>query len=141
MPVRGGAPTPGSTTLPDEAALEAAPDAPVFVQLVPAFQEPDIAGTVRALLASRYPHGKLHVVVVTKEEEERSPHPAMAAPTAELVRRLRQELPPYQQKMLSQLAMPGPGRKAHQLNWALRAGTPAGRCWATTTIRAASGWG
>jgi cellulose synthase/poly-beta-1,6-N-acetylglucosamine synthase-like glycosyltransferase len=106
--------------LPDEATFEEASDAPVFVHLVPAFQEPDIAGTVRALLASRYPHAKLHVVVVTKEEEERAPHPAMAAPTAELVRRLRQELPPYQQKMLSQLAMPGPGRKAHQLNWALR---------------------
>jgi hypothetical protein len=105
--------------LHDEAALEQGPGTPVFVQLVPAFQEPDIATTVRALLASRYPHGKLHVVVVTKEEEERSPHPAMTAPTAELVRRLRQELPPYQQKMLSHLAMPGPGRKAHQLNWAL----------------------
>jgi cellulose synthase/poly-beta-1,6-N-acetylglucosamine synthase-like glycosyltransferase len=106
--------------LPDEAALEQAPEAPVFVQLLPAFQEPDVATTARALLASRYPHSKLHVVVVTKEEEERSPHDAMPAPTAELVRRLRQELPPYQQKMLSQLAMPGMGRKAHQLNWALR---------------------
>src|SRR5439155_1730079 len=29
-------------------------------------------------------------------------------------------LPPWQQKQLSQLAMPGEGRKAHQLNWALR---------------------
>ena len=93
----------------------------MFVHLVPAFQEPAIAGTLRMLLASRYPHGKLHVVVVTKEEEERSPHPAMEASTAELVRRFRAELPPYQQKMLSQLAMPGAGRKAHQLNWALRA--------------------
>src|SRR4030095_3931214 len=27
---------------------------------------------------------------------------------------------PYQQKRLSHLAMPGPGRKAQQLNWALR---------------------
>jgi hypothetical protein len=107
-------------TLPDENQLEREPSAPVFLHLVPAYQEPDIAGTLRALLASRYPHGKLHVVVVTKEEEERSPHPAMAAPTAELVRRFRQELPPYQQKMLSHVAMPGPGRKAHQLNWALR---------------------
>jgi cellulose synthase/poly-beta-1,6-N-acetylglucosamine synthase-like glycosyltransferase len=106
--------------LPDEATLEQAPEAPVFVHLVPAFQEPDIATTVRALLGSRYPHGKLHVVVVTKEEEERAPHPAMAVSTAELVRRLRSELPPYQQKMLSQLAMPGGGRKSHQLNWALR---------------------
>jgi cellulose synthase/poly-beta-1,6-N-acetylglucosamine synthase-like glycosyltransferase len=106
--------------LPDEAALEPAPHAPVFLHLVPAFQEPAIADTIRTLLSSRYPHGKLHVVVVTKEEEERAPHPAMAVPTAELVRRFRQDLPPYQQKMLSHLAMPGPGRKAHQLNWALR---------------------
>src|SRR5207245_503706 len=29
-------------------------------------------------------------------------------------------LPPWQQKQLWQLAMPGEGRKAHQLNWALR---------------------
>jgi len=106
--------------LPDEALLEQAPEAPVFVHLVPAFQEPAIAETLRMLLASRYPHGKLHVVVVTKEDEERSPHPAMPTPTVELVRRFRAELPPYQQKMLSQLAMPGAGRKAHQLNWALR---------------------
>src|SRR5262245_46482228 len=106
--------------LPDEAVLDQSPIAPVFVHLVPAFQEPAIAGTLQTLLASRYPHGKLHVVVVTKEEEERVPHPAMAAATSELVRRFRSELPPYQQKMLSQLAMPGPGHKAHQLNWALR---------------------
>jgi cellulose synthase/poly-beta-1,6-N-acetylglucosamine synthase-like glycosyltransferase len=106
--------------LPDESALETAPRAPAFVHLVPAFQEPAIATTLRALLSSRYPHGKLHVVVVTKEEEERAPHPSMGMSTAELVRRFRADLPPYQQKMLSQLAMPGPGRKAHQLNWALR---------------------
>src|SRR2546430_13285945 len=54
--------------------------------------------TLRALLDSRYPHGKLHVVVVTREEEERAPHPLMEAPTAELVRRFRAELPPWQQK-------------------------------------------
>ncbi len=106
--------------LPDEAQLERAPAAPVFLHLVPAYQEPEIAGTLRALLGSRYPHGKLHVVVVTKDDEEHHPHPLMAATTAELVRRFRLELPPYQQKMLSQLVMPGPGRKAHQLNWALR---------------------
>jgi hypothetical protein len=107
-------------TLPDEAALEREPGAPVFVHLVPAYQEPDIADTVRALLGSHYPHGKLHVVVVTKEEEDRAPHPLMAAPTSELVRRFRAELPPWQQKMLSLLVMPGPGAKAQQLNWALR---------------------
>src|SRR5262249_36698773 len=32
----------------------------------------------------------------------------------------RDTLPPYQQKRLSHLVMSGPGRKAHQLNWALR---------------------
>jgi hypothetical protein len=35
------------------------------------------ADSPRALLGSRYSHGKLHVVVVTKTEKDRSPHPAM----------------------------------------------------------------
>ena len=106
--------------LPDEAALERDLAAPVFVHLVPAWQEPEIATTLRALLDSRYPHAKLHVVVATREDEERSPHPAMGVSTAELVRRFREALPPWQQKMLSLVAMPGEGRKARQLNWALR---------------------
>jgi Glycosyltransferase like family 2 len=106
--------------LPDESHLEAQPVAPVFVHLVPAWQEPNLAASLQVLLGSRYPHSKLHIVVVTREEEEQSPHPQMAAPTAELVRRFRAELPPWQQKMLSVIAMPGGGRKAHQLNWALR---------------------
>jgi cellulose synthase/poly-beta-1,6-N-acetylglucosamine synthase-like glycosyltransferase len=106
--------------LPDEAALEKDPAAPVFVHLVPAWQEPDIAATLRALLDSRYPHAKLHIVVATREAEERAPHPAMEASTAEIVRRFREGLPPWQQKMLSLVSMPGEGRKAHQLNWALR---------------------
>ncbi|MGH7306990.1 MAG: glycosyltransferase [Candidatus Rokuibacteriota bacterium] len=106
--------------LPDEAALERDAAAPVFVHLVPAWQEPDIATTLRALLDSRYPHAKLHVVVATREDEEQAPHPAMGTSTAELVRRFRETLPPWQQKMLSLVAMPGAGRKAHQLNWALR---------------------
>jgi len=72
-------------TLPDEAALERAA-APVFLHLVPAWEEPAIAGTLAALLASRYPNGRLHVVVATKASEEAAPHPAMAASTAELVR-------------------------------------------------------
>jgi hypothetical protein len=110
----------GRGALPSEDALDRDERAPVFLHLVPAYQEPDIAVTVRALVASRYPHGKLHVLVVTKEEEERRPHPAMGCSTGELVRRLRETLPPYQQKRLGQLAMPGAGRKAHQLNWALR---------------------
>jgi cellulose synthase/poly-beta-1,6-N-acetylglucosamine synthase-like glycosyltransferase len=107
-------------SLPDEAALERNPAAPVFVHLVPAWQEPAIATTLRALLGSRYPHAKLHVVVATREEEERAPHPAMGMSTAELVRRFREGLPPWQQKMLSVVAMPGEGAKARQLNWALR---------------------
>jgi len=106
--------------LPDEPALEADERTPVFLHLVPAYQEPDVGETVRALLASRYPHGKLHIAVVTKEVEHLAPHSAMATSTGEIVRRLRAELPPYQQKMLSSLVMPGEGRKAHQLNWALR---------------------
>jgi cellulose synthase/poly-beta-1,6-N-acetylglucosamine synthase-like glycosyltransferase len=107
--------------LPDEAALEHAPAAPVFVHVVPAYYEPAITGTLAALLGSRYPHGRLHVVVATREEEERAPHPLMAASTAELVRRFRDTLPPWQQKMLTQVVAPAAaGRKAHQLNWALR---------------------
>ena len=106
--------------LPDEAALEGDDRAPVFVHLVPAFQEPDIAGTLEALLDSRYPHSKLHVVVSVKEDEERTPHPAMGISTGEVVRRFRDELPPLYQKMLTVVATPGSGRKAHQLNWALR---------------------
>jgi hypothetical protein len=106
--------------LPDEAALEREPRAPVFVHLVPAFQEPDIAGTLKALLDSRYPHGKLHVVVAVKADEEREPHPSMGISTGEIVRRFRDDLPPLYQKMLSVVALPGPGRKARQLNWALR---------------------
>jgi cellulose synthase/poly-beta-1,6-N-acetylglucosamine synthase-like glycosyltransferase len=106
--------------LPTEEQLEHELAAPVFLHLVPAYQEPDIEGTLRALVTSRYPHGLLRVVVITKEEEERAPHPAMGASTGELVRRLRETLPPYQQKRLAHLVMPGPGRKAHQLNWALR---------------------
>src|ERR1700752_5092511 len=81
-------------TLPDEAALEHAPAAPVFVHLVPAFYEPAIASTLAALLASRYPHGRLHVIVATRQEEERAPHPGMVATTAELVRGFRDTLPP-----------------------------------------------
>ena len=91
----------GLAQLPDEAALERDARAPVFVHLVPAFQEPDIAGTLRSLLDSRYPHGKLHVVVAVKEDEERAPHPAMGISTGEVVRRFREELPPLYQKMLS----------------------------------------
>src|SRR5258705_10434602 len=108
------------SALPTEEALERKGATPVFLPRVPAYQEPAIAGTVTALVSSRYPHGHLHVVVITKEEEERAPHPLMGASTGELVRRLRETLPPYQQKRLIHVVMPGLGRKAHQLNWALR---------------------
>src|SRR5262245_492169 len=74
--------------LPAEETLERDVRSPIFLHLVPAYQEPDIAITVSALVASRYPHGRLHVVVVTKEEEERAPHLGMVASTGELVRRL-----------------------------------------------------
>ena len=61
------------------------------------------------------------MIVATREEEERAPHPRMPATTAELVRRFRDALPPWQQKMLTLVVAPAaPGRKAHQLNWALR---------------------
>src|SRR5262247_3792526 len=106
--------------LPGEELLERDARAPVFLHLIPAYHEPDIAMTASALVASRYPHGRLHVVVITREEEERAPHPAMGVSTGELVRRLRETMPPYQQKRLTHLAMPGIGRKAKQLNWALR---------------------
>src|SRR5262245_51945861 len=108
------------SALPTEESLEREAQAPVFLHIVPAYQEPDIEGTVRALCASRYPHPGLHVVVVTREEEERNPNPEMGVSTGDLVRRLHDSLPPYQQKRLSHFAMSGPGRKAHQLNWALR---------------------
>jgi hypothetical protein len=108
-------------TLPDEAALEDAAAAPVFVHLVPAYYEPNIVATVSALLGSRYPHGRLHVIVATRAEEELAPHPMMPGTTAELVLRFRDSLPPWQQKMLTVVvAPPAEGRKAHQLNWALR---------------------
>jgi hypothetical protein len=111
----------GVESLPTEAELAHEPEAPVFVHLVPAFYEPAIADTLGALLASRYPHGRLHVIVATREEEDRAPHPGMAATTAELVRRFRDTLPPWQQKMLTLVVAPAAeGRKAHQLNWALR---------------------
>src|SRR5262249_2269013 len=55
-----------------------------------------------------------------KEEEGRPTLPAMGVSTGELVRRLHETLPPYQQKRLTHFLVPGQGRKAQQLNWALR---------------------
>jgi len=101
-------------------ALEADSRAPVFLHLVAAFQEPGIAATLRGLLDARYPADRVRVVVVTKAAEDASPHPAMGESTAALIRRFAAELPPYEAKRLTHLVMPGLGRKAEQLNWALR---------------------
>src|SRR2546428_13453207 len=49
--------------LPGEDPLDRDQRAPTFLHLVPAYQEPHIAGTLRALCASRYPHPTLHVAV------------------------------------------------------------------------------
>jgi cellulose synthase/poly-beta-1,6-N-acetylglucosamine synthase-like glycosyltransferase len=106
--------------LPSEGDFDRDPRAPIFLHLVAAYQEPEIAETVKALLASRYARTKLRVVVITKEEEGRAPHPNMKVDTAELVHRLKGALPPSQREQVHVLTMPGPGRKPHQLNWALR---------------------
>jgi cellulose synthase/poly-beta-1,6-N-acetylglucosamine synthase-like glycosyltransferase len=106
--------------LPSEDALEADDRTPVFLHLVAAYQEPTIATTLRRLLDQRYPHGKVRCVVVTKAEEDRAPHLAMGESTGALCQRFLGELPPYEAKRLTHLVMPGPGRKAEQLNWALR---------------------
>jgi hypothetical protein len=62
----------------------------------------------------------------------------MPATTAELVRRYREALPPWQQKMLTLVVAPtAPGRKAHQLNWALRPETLCavlGETWDATNV-------
>src|SRR6266446_1697787 len=92
--------------LPEESILEHAAATPTFVHLVPAYYEPNIVATLTALLASRYPHGRLHVIVATRTEEELEPHPLMPATTAELVLRFRDTLPPWQQKMLTLVVAP-----------------------------------
>jgi len=106
--------------LPAEETLERDPDAPVFLALVAAYQEPAIAATLRTLLDLRYPEREARVVVVTKAAEDAASHPAMEASTGTLCERFLADLPPYEAKRLTHLTMPGPGRKAEQLNWALR---------------------
>ena len=115
--------------LPDRGGAGARARAPrCFVHLVPAFHEPAIAETLSALLGSRYPHGRLHVIVVTAKRRigaapgdaghDRRSWCGASAPT----------LPPWQQKMLTLVvARLAGGRKAHQLNWALRPETLRGR--------------
>ncbi len=106
--------------LPAPEALEREDRAPIVLQLLAAYQEPAIAATLRGLLAARYPQAKVRYVVITKAAEDEAPHPAMGVSTGELCRRFIAELPPYEAKRLTHLVMPGPGRKAEQLNWALR---------------------
>jgi cellulose synthase/poly-beta-1,6-N-acetylglucosamine synthase-like glycosyltransferase len=106
--------------LPAEEALTRDPDAPVFLILTAAYQEPAIAATLRGLLGMRYPPERARIAVVTKALEDAQPHPGMPESTGALCRRLLADLPAYEAKRLTHLVMPGPGRKAEQLNWALR---------------------
>jgi glycosyl transferase family 2 len=106
--------------LPSEESLGLVPEAPVFLTLVAAYQEPEIAVTMRGLLAMRYPGERARYAVVTKAAEDASPHPAMPASTGALCQQFIGDLPPYDAKRLSHLVLPEPGRKAEQLNWALR---------------------
>jgi hypothetical protein len=106
--------------LPSEEILRVAPGAPVFLTLVAAYQEPGIAVTLRGLLGLRYPGERARSVVITKVEEDVSPHPAMPGSTGALCQQFLADLPPYDAKRLAHLVLPGPGRKAEQLNWALR---------------------
>ncbi len=106
--------------LPSEETLGAATGGPVFLTLVAAYQEPGIAATLRGLLELRYPRERARFVVVTKAAENAAPHPAMPDSTGALCEQFIADLPPYDAKRLAHLVMPGPGRKAEQLNWALR---------------------
>ena len=106
--------------LPAEEALAAEARAPVFLTLVAAYQEPGIAGTLAGLLALRYPPDRARCAVITKAGEDAAPHPAMPLTTAALCRQFLSDLPAYDAKRLAHLVLPGPGRKAEQLNWALR---------------------
>jgi cellulose synthase/poly-beta-1,6-N-acetylglucosamine synthase-like glycosyltransferase len=106
--------------LPSEEALRASGRAPVFLTLVAAYQEPGIAGTLAGLLGLRYPGERARSVVITKAGEDAVPHPAMVASTGTLCQQFLADLPPYDAKRLAHLVLPGPGRKAEQLNWALR---------------------
>ena len=106
--------------LPTEEALASDPRAPVFLTLVAAYQEPGIAATLAGLLRLRYPAGRARCVVITKAAEDAAPHPAMPRGTGALCRQFLGSLPPYDAKRLAHLVLPGPGRKAEQLNWALR---------------------
>jgi cellulose synthase/poly-beta-1,6-N-acetylglucosamine synthase-like glycosyltransferase len=106
--------------LPAEERLRAEAGAPVFLTLIAAYQEPGIAATLSGLLALRYPGERARCVVITKAGEDAAPHPGMRASTGALCEQFLGDLPPYDAKRLAHLTMPGSGRKAEQLNWALR---------------------
>jgi len=110
----------GRADWPSVGELARDPQAPYFLLVVAAFEEPEIVRTLRALLAVHYREDRIRVAVITKAEEDRLPRPEMQASTAELVRRFRASLPASQRNRLFHLVLPGPGRKADQLNWALR---------------------
>lgn len=107
-------------TLPSDEDVENNSKAPIFLHLLAAYEEPEITRTLDALLNSTYPHSKIRFTVITKEEEERTPNPLMGISTGKIIEQYRDSLPPYKQKILYHLTMPQKGRKAHQLNWALR---------------------
>jgi hypothetical protein len=106
--------------LPTEEALATEGRAPIFLTLVAAYQEPGIAATLTGLLGFRYPADRARCAVITKADEDAAPHPAMPGSTGALCRQLLAELPAYDAKRLAHFVLPGPGRKAEQLNWALR---------------------
>jgi hypothetical protein len=106
--------------LPGEEALAADARTPVFLTLVAAYQEPGIAATLGGLLDLRYPPDRARCAVITKADEDAAPHPAMPESTGALCRQFLGDLPAYDAKRATHLTMPGPGRKAEQLNWALR---------------------
>jgi hypothetical protein len=92
----------------------------VFLTLVAAYQEPGIAAMLAGLLRLRYPADRARCAVITKAEEDAAPHPAMPSSTAALCRQFLGDLPRHDAKRLAHFILPGPGRKAEQLNWALR---------------------
>jgi hypothetical protein len=106
-------------TLPAEETLAADERAPVFINLVAAYEEPGITATLRGLLAARYPHEKSRCAVITKAAEDDDPHPAMGESTGVICRRFVADLAPYDAKRMTHLVLAGPGRKAEQLNRAL----------------------
>jgi hypothetical protein len=85
----------------------------VFLTLVPAYQEPGIAATLRGLLGLRYPGERARYAVVTKSAEDAAPHPAMPASTGALCQQFLGDLPPYAKGSRTRPPpAPGAGRAA-----------------------------